>query len=103
MSAEAVAVAAERTLEPRLRLGSADRWPRFRIPTIVDDCTRVNIALIADTSHSGLRVAIELDRMIVARAKPQMIVRDNGTEFTSNAILRRADQSRVESHYIARG
>lgn len=76
---------------------------RFRIPTIVDDCTRENIALIADTSLSRLRVAIELDRMIVARAKPQMIVRDNGTEFTSNAILRWADQSRVEWHYIARG
>ena len=31
------------------------------------------------------------------------IVSDNGTEFTSNAILRWADQSRVEWHYIAPG
>ena len=76
---------------------------RFRILTIVDDCTRENIALIADTSLSGLGVATELDRLIAARGKPQMIISDNGTEFTSNAILRWADQSRVEWHYIAPG
>ncbi len=77
---------------------------RFRILTIVDDCTRENIALIADTSLSGLlRVANELDRLVATRGKPRMIVSDNGTEFTSNAILSCADQSRVEWHYIAPG
>ena len=76
---------------------------RFRILTVVDDCTRENIALIADTSLSGLRVATELDRLVATRGKPRMIVSDNGTEFTSNAILRWADQSRVEWHYIAPG
>ena len=76
---------------------------RFRILTIVDDCTRENIALIADTSLSGLRAATELDRLIAMRGKPHMIVSDNGTEFTSNAILRWADQARVEWHYIAPG
>lgn len=58
---------------------------RFRILTIVDDCTRENIALIADTSLSGLRVATELDRLVATRGKPRMIVSDNGTEFTSSA------------------
>ena len=76
---------------------------RFRILTIVDDCTRENIGLIADTSLSGLRVAHELDRLIAVRGKPRMIVSDNGTEFTSNAILRWADESSVEWHYIAPG
>ena len=76
---------------------------RFRILTIVDDCTRENIALIADTSLSGLRVATELDRLVATRDKPRVIVSDNGTEFTSNAILRWADQARVEWHYIAPG
>ena len=32
-----------------------------------------------------------------------MIVSDNGSEFTSNAILAWADQNRVEWHYIAPG
>src|SRR4030081_763255 len=34
---------------------------RFRILTIVDDCTRESLALVADTSLSGVRVARELD------------------------------------------
>ena len=41
--------------------------------------------------------------MMVARGKPAMIVSDNGSELTSNAILAWADQTRVEWHYIAPG
>jgi len=76
---------------------------RFRILTIVDDCTRENLALLADTSLSGKRVARELDRLIAERGRPKMIVSDNGSEFTGNAILAWADQARVEWHYIAPG
>jgi hypothetical protein len=40
--------------------------------------------------------------MIVgARGKPQMIVSDNGTEFTSNAVLMRAKDHDVNWHYMA--
>ena len=76
---------------------------RFRILTVVDDCTREYIALVADTSLSGLRVARELDRLVAERGRPKMIVSDNGTEFTSNAILRWSDETRVDWHYIAPG
>jgi putative transposase len=75
----------------------------LRILAIVDDCTRENLALVADTSLSGLRVARELDRVIAERSRPKMIVSDNGSEFTSNAILAWADRTRVEWHYIAPG
>jgi putative transposase len=68
---------------------------RFRILAVVDDCTRENLALVADTSLS--------DRLIAERGKPKMIVSDNGSEFTSHAILAWADQARVEWHYIAPG
>ena len=34
---------------------------RFRILAVVDDCTRECLALVADTSISGRRVARELD------------------------------------------
>jgi transposase InsO family protein len=34
-------------------------------------------------------------------SKPRMIVSDNGTELTSNAILRWADDHKVAWHYIA--
>ena len=76
---------------------------RFRILTVVDDCTRECLALVVDTSLSGARVARELDRLVAERGKPKMVVSDNGSEFTSNAILTWADQSRIAWHYIAPG
>ncbi len=48
-------------------------------------------------------MARELDRLVAERGKPKMIVSDHGTEFISNAILRWADETRVEWHYIAPG
>jgi len=76
---------------------------RFRILTVVDTCTRECVGLVADTSLSGLRVARELDRLIAERGRPKMVISDNGTEFTSNAILSWADDTRVGWHYIAPG
>ncbi|HJY48233.1 MAG TPA: IS3 family transposase [Stellaceae bacterium] len=76
---------------------------RMRILVVVDDCTRECLALVPDTSISGIRVARELDRLLVAHGKPKTIVSDNGTELTSNAILRWADDHKVEWHYIAPG
>lgn len=61
---------------------------RFRILTVIDDYTRENLALVADTSLSGLRVSRELDQIIADRGMPITIVSDNGTEFTSMAILK---------------
>jgi putative transposase len=76
---------------------------RFRILNIVDDVTRECLAAIPDTSISGKRVARELTTLIEGRSKPRMIVSDNGTEFTSNPILRWSKEHRVEWHYIAPG
>src|ERR1700726_3328001 len=76
---------------------------RFRILAVVDDCTRECLALIADTSISGRRVARELNDVIRQRGRPKTIVSDNGTELTSNAILSWADETGVGWHYIAPG
>ncbi len=76
---------------------------RFRILAVVDDCTRECLALVADTSLSGLRVARELDNLLRQRGRPGTIVSDNGTELTSNAILKWADDTGVGWHYIAPG
>src|SRR5258706_6022347 len=76
---------------------------RFRILTVVDDCTRECLALVADTSLFGTRVARELDRLMIERGKPKMVVSDNGSELTSNALLTWADHTRVAWHYIAPG
>lgn len=68
-----------------------------------DDCCRENLGLIADTSISGARVARELDALVRIYGKPFRIVSDNGTEFTSKAILRWANNNKVEWHYIDPG
>ena len=44
---------------------------RMRVLIVVDDCTRECLALVADTSISGIRVARELDRLLVERGKPK--------------------------------
>jgi putative transposase len=76
---------------------------RFRILNIVDDVTRECLAALPDTSISGKRVARELTTLIAKRGRPGMIVSDNGTEFTSNAILSWASEHRIEWRYIAPG
>ena len=76
---------------------------RFRILNVVDDVTRECLAAIPDTSLSGKRVARELTALIARRGKPGMLVSDNGTEFTSNAILSWASENKVEWRYIALG
>jgi putative transposase len=76
---------------------------RFRILAVVDDFSRECLALVADTSLSGVRVARELDRLVEFREAPLMVVSDNGTELTSNAVLRWQEERGVEWHYIAPG
>ena len=76
---------------------------RFRILNIVDDVTRECLAAIPDTSISGRRVARELTALIERRGKPGIIVSDNGTEFTSNAMLGWAQDNRIIWNFIAPG
>jgi putative transposase len=76
---------------------------RFRVLNVVDDVTRECLAAVPDTSISGRRVVRELTDLIALRGKPGMIVSDNGTELTSNAVLAWCGELGVEWHYIAPG
>jgi len=76
---------------------------RFRILNVVDDVTRECLAAIPDTSISGRRVARELTALVERRGRPGMIVSDNGTEFTSTAILTWSEDHQIAWHYIAPG
>jgi transposase InsO family protein len=73
---------------------------KFRILAVNDDCCRENLHLIADTSISGTRVARELDALVRVYGKPACIVRNNGTEFTSRAILKWVGDNDFDWHYI---
>ncbi|WP_156361584.1 IS3 family transposase [Sphingomonas sp. Leaf67] len=76
---------------------------RFRVLNVVDDVTRECLAAVVDTSISGRRVVRELGDLIARRGAPKMIVSDNGTELTSNAVLAWSGDVGVEWHYIAPG
>ena len=76
---------------------------RFRTLCVIDDFTRECLATVVDNSISGIRVARELDRIAEYRGYPCMVVSDNGTELTSNAILKWQEDRKVDWHYIAPG
>ena len=68
--------------------------------TIVDNYTRECLKIVVDTSLNGMRVKRELDKIIEERGKPEAIQSDNGTEFTSNAILKWSEEKQINWLYI---
>ena len=76
---------------------------RFRVLNVVDDVTRECLAAVPDTSICGKRVVRELADLIAVRGKPAMIVSDNGTELTSNAVLEWCGTAKIDWHYTAPG
>jgi putative transposase len=76
---------------------------RFRILNIVDDVTRECLAAVPTHRSRDCRVTRELTALIDQRGKPGMIVSDNGTEFTSNAMLAWAQENSITWHFIAPG
>ena len=75
----------------------------FRALTVVDDFTKLCPALEVDTSISGLRVTRVLDRAIQLHGKPEVIVTDNGPEFTSHALDAWAKARGIRLHRIDPG
>lgn len=67
---------------------------RFRVLAIVDDFTRECLALVADTSLSGARVARELDAVIARRGKPLLVVSDNVLRWET----RRRSEQQISIH-----
>jgi putative transposase len=76
---------------------------RLRILNVVDDVTKECLAAVVDTSISGRRVARELAALIASRGRPELIVSDHGTEFTSNAMLEWTQKAGIAWHFIAPG
>jgi putative transposase len=64
-----------------------DRGKKFWMLNIVDDFNRDVLRIEVDTSLSGHRVARVLNQLTETRGLPKYIAVDNGTEFTSQAML----------------
>lgn len=76
---------------------------RIHMLTVVDDFTRESIKIAVDTSLNGQRVCAELEQVIETRGKPGRILSDNGTEFTSMAVLRWCKEQGIRWDYIQPG
>ena len=76
---------------------------RFRVLNVIDYFSRECLATVVDTSIGGARVTRELDRIAELRGYLCLVVSDNGTELTSNAMLKWQEDLKVEWHYIAPG
>ncbi|MCP1835686.1 transposase InsO family protein [Bradyrhizobium sp. USDA 4532] len=94
---------AECALVAGLRPRPVRQRARFRILNIVDDVTKECLGAIPDTSISGRRVARELTTVVARRGKPGLIVSDNGTELTCNAMLAWCKETGIDWHFIAPG
>ena len=76
---------------------------KIRLLNIIDVFSRESLKMVVDTSLSGVRVVRELDDLITRRGKPKQIISDNGTEFTSVAVLKWTEITSVGWHYIDPG
>lgn len=107
--ADAGARGGEPPLEPGFRFADlrfvSDAFTdgRFRLLAVVDDFTRGCLTLDADTSLSGTRGMREPDAVIARRGRQGTIVSDNGTEFTSPAILSWCQRTAIQWHHITPG
>ena len=76
---------------------------RFRVLNIVDDFSREMIGQLVSVSISGRQVARFLDQLCRARGRPNKIVCDNGTEFSSKAMFFWSQESGVGLGFIQPG
>jgi putative transposase len=76
---------------------------RFRALTVVDDFSRECPAIAVDTSISGQRVSRVLEELAQRTGMPQVLVMDNGPEFTSKAMLCWGEERGVKLHFIDPG
>ena len=68
---------------------------RFRLLCVLDDFSRQCLAIEVATSITGERVTRVLDRLVWHYGLPEVLVMDNGPEFTSRAMLQWAQDRRV--------
>ena len=75
----------------------------FRVLNVIDDYSRVCVAMEVDFSLPGERVARALDRAAARTGWPAGIVVDNGPEFTGKALDQWAFERGVTLHFIDPG
>lgn len=76
---------------------------KFRVLSVVDECTRECLALRADVSQPSWKVVAVLDELASSRGRPQRLIIDNGPEFVAKALDAWAYTHGVELFFTRRG
>ncbi len=76
---------------------------RLKCLTIVDDFTRESPGILVARSISGQTVADFFDHLAATHSLPDIIVCDNGPEFTSMDLDRWADRHQIKLSFIQPG
>ena len=76
---------------------------RFRVLNVVDDYSREMVGQLVSVSISGRQVARFLEKLVEVRGKPNKVICDNGTEFTSKAMFFWSKESDVKLGFIQPG
>jgi putative transposase len=76
---------------------------RLRLLPILDDCTRECLAIEVDTSITGKRVAMVLERLADTRGLPESITVDHGPEFEGQVLDVWAYEHRLHLSFIRPG
>ncbi len=76
---------------------------RVNTLTVVDDCSKEVVQIIADTSIPALHVTRVLDQVKAERGLPKVIQTDNGPEFAGRTMQDWAARNGVELRFIQPG
>jgi len=76
---------------------------KLRLLTVLDIFTKESLKIVVDSSLNGAAVLKALEDLIEERGKPETILSDNGTEFTSNKTMRWQKDQGVSWEYIQPG
>jgi len=76
---------------------------RICLLPVIDVCTRKCLRIVVDNSLNGRQVVEALEGLIEEYGSPEEIISDNGTEFTSNMVLKWCHDRRQKWRYIQPG
>jgi len=76
---------------------------KLKLLTVIDTYTRESLKIEVDHSLNGEAVVRAFDEIIEQRGKPELILSDNGTEFTSNKVIHWQKERGIKWEYIEPG
>ena len=76
---------------------------KLRLLTVIDTYTRESLKIVVDTALNGQAVLSALNELLEERGEPEVILSDNGTEFTSNKVIGWQQAKGVKWEYIEPG